>query len=88
MDARIAPPDIQTICADLAPLLGRLYDRWMDERSREAIDDYRRPITLALPAEVVVEKMTRRPFGCVLCIGTRRYHMTANILDVQCREIA
>ena len=47
-------------------LFFNLRDRWQDEQEYEDINDYKVPVDkLAATHNVVIEKMTKRPFGCI-----------------------
>lgn len=44
-------------------LIIRLYERWLDEREYEDIDQYGDVLKKQLPAGFTLTKMTKRPFG-------------------------
>jgi Fe-S oxidoreductase len=56
-------------CKSLNVLLGRLYDRWMDERGYESFKDYtevmRKAAVKTFPGATFV-KGTQRPFGFIV----------------------
>jgi hypothetical protein len=52
----------------IANVFFNLHERWQDEKEYEDIADYAAPLQSVLPAECVIEKMTKRPFGCKLAV--------------------
>lgn len=50
--------------------------RWQDESQFEDINDYKTPlIELAIKHGVTIEKMTKRPFGCVFVTDGKRFQL-------------
>lgn len=58
--------------------LAGLWWRWQNEKAYEDINDYRKTLApYAHSAGVTIEKMTKRPFGCVFSIADgRRYQLS------------
>ncbi len=54
-----------------------LYSRWMDEREHEDIQDYIAPLQpIADELGVLIETMSKRPFGCFFRCDGKRYQLS------------
>lgn len=51
-------------------ILYKLYNRWLDEKEYEDINDYKAVIEKYIPAEITITKMTKKPFGFQFNVGT------------------
>jgi hypothetical protein len=72
-----------------ADLLAQLYGRWLDEKDHEDIEDYMSALLEAASAAgVVLQNMTKRPFGAVFTCDGRTYHMTIKKNTAQYKRIA
>ena len=56
-----------------------LYDRWMDEREYEDINDYRVPLDeIAKMAGVRIMRMAAKPFGCYFVANQTIFRISIN----------
>lgn len=63
----------------LTNLMTNLYSRWLDEQKFEDIEDYGDVIEKNLPKGIIIERVTKRPFGFVFNVGTdAHYRMIIN----------
>jgi hypothetical protein len=59
--------------------LDYLYSRWQDEKEYENINDYAKPMNRHFERHgLTLEKMTKRPFGCIVVINGKRYQVYVN----------
>lgn len=65
-----------------------LYMRWQDEKEHEDIKDYKIPIqTIADRNNCVIEKMTKKPFGCHFVTDERTYALTVGVKGYEFKRI-
>lgn len=58
----------------ISPMLGKLAERWADEKEHEDIAAYAAVLQKSLPKRFVISKMTKRPFGFKFNIGTDAFY--------------
>ena len=82
----IAASDFFTAVADTT---GYLYERWLDEKDYEDINDYL-PVVAKIADEfgVSIVKMTKRPFGFHFTVDGRTYAMCATLRTISYKRIA
>jgi hypothetical protein len=73
----------------MASTLEYLSDRWSDERGHEDIQEYAKAIERPVDGfpGASVEKMTKRPFGCVVRIGGGRYRVSVTRRSLDMVEV-
>lgn len=66
-----------------------LYERWLDEKDYEDINDYL-PVVAKVADEfgVSIVKMTKRPFGFHFRVDGRTFAMTVNTRTISYKRIA
>lgn len=86
-----SPTDLERIDRmfnKMTPLLGYLYQRWLDERKYEGLADYGGVISKSLPGEFTLEAVRTRPFGFWFSIGTdAKYEMSCNGRQISWKRI-
>ena len=70
-------------------LVVRLYERWLNEKDYEDINDYL-PIIAQVGEEygVSIVKMTKRPFGFHFMVGDRTFAMAVNSRSISYKLIS
>jgi len=59
---------------EIEDTLMNLKDRWLYESEYEDIKDYKKPLEpIAKKHNVVIKRMTRRPFGCIFTTDNRTF---------------
>ena len=82
----------QAVLNAVAPVLARLYERWVDEAQYENIADYGVVIAKHLPAGVTLVGMHKRPFGFTFTdnVGLQKFTIMCrakgNRLDISMYE--
>lgn len=67
----------QNFWKEAQDLIINLYSRWLDEKEYEDIKDYAQPLQLlAQKHNVVIDKMTARPFGCKFSTDGRQFQLS------------
>lgn len=70
---------INSAYQNLEKLMVNLYRRWLDEKDFEDIEDYGDIIQSNLPSDIVMVRVTKKPFGFVFHVNTEaRYRMFIN----------
>jgi hypothetical protein len=72
----------------VADLTVRLYERWLDEKDYEDINDYLPLIAQAGEEfDVSIVKMTKRPFGFHFNVDSRTFALSVNSRSISYKRI-
>ena len=67
---------------------GYLYNRWLDEKDYEDINDYQLPLNaIAQKFGVTILKMNKKPFGCDFTVDGKTYKISVSATRIKYQRI-
>lgn len=90
MKTTTAPlPEANRFFEEAQETIGNLFARWQDEREYENIVDYQKPLDpIAERCGVVIQSMTKQPFGCRFTVGGRTYVLMHTFSSYSYKRVA